>query len=110
MTGRPQTSEERILKVLRAVPSGRIASYGQIARIAGLPRNARQVGAILKKLPAGSDVPWHRIVNARGIISSRGDNCEKRQRILLQLEGIRVDDSHRIDVRIYGWDGITQGN
>lgn len=99
------TSEERILKVLRAVPTGKVASYGQVARTAGLPRNARQVGAILGKLPDDSDVPWHRIVNSQGAISVRGGDCEKRQRMLLHLEGVKVDDRHRIDLHEFAWDG-----
>ena len=61
----------RIYAVVRRIPRGRVASYGQVARLAGLPGHARQVGYAMHALPAGTTVPWHRVVNAQGAVSRR---------------------------------------
>ena len=78
-----------IWQVVAAIPAGYVASYGQVARQAGLGRGARQVGAALKGLPAGTRLPWHRVLNARGKIAlpvgSRGHALQKRR---LQAEGV----------------------
>jgi methylated-DNA-protein-cysteine methyltransferase-like protein len=90
--------------VIRRIPRGRVATYGQIAILAGFPRNARQVGNALRHLPEGGTVPWQRVVNSRGEISrrSRADDDEL-QRILLEAEGITFDLEGRLDLRRYGW-------
>lgn len=82
---------------VRKVPRGRVASYGQIAELAGLEGHARQVGYALHALPADSGVPWHRVVNAKGEISPRsaGDSHEL-QRMLLEAEGVQFDAKGRI--------------
>jgi methylated-DNA-protein-cysteine methyltransferase-like protein len=74
-----------------------VASYGQIAELAGLEGHARQVGYALHALPADSGVPWHRVVNAKGEISPRsaGDSHEL-QRMLLEAEGVEFDEKGRI--------------
>ncbi len=73
MSIRGTTSDRypRIYSVVRRIPNGRVATYGQIARLAGLPGGARQVGYALHALDEDSDVPWQRVVNARGRVSSR---------------------------------------
>lgn len=96
---------ERIYAAVRAIPSGRVATYGDVATLAGLDGHARQVGYALHALPEGHDVPWHRVVNARGEISARssGDSHEL-QRHLLEAEGVQfrgekiVMREHRIAV------------
>jgi methylated-DNA-protein-cysteine methyltransferase-like protein len=82
-----------ILRAVRAIPRGRVATYGQIARLAGLGGQARRVGYALAALPSGSRVPWHRVVNAAGRISVRsGDrSVEMLQRRMLEREGVRFD-------------------
>lgn len=94
-----------ILAAVRAIPRGRVATYGQIARLAGLEGQARRVGYALAALPAGSGVPWHRVVNAEGRISMRsGDRgVEILQRRLLEREGVRFGKSDRIDLTRYRW-------
>lgn len=96
-------SYERIYAQIRRVPSGRVATYGQIAALAGLEGHARQVGYALHALPDES-FPWHRVVNARGEVSprSRGDSHEL-QRILLEAEGVEFDHRGRIDLRRFQW-------
>ena len=63
----------RIYEVVRRIPEGRVATYGQVAALADLPGHARQVGYALHALPEGGNVPWHRVINARGAISLRSD-------------------------------------
>ena len=92
-----KTRWETFYEQVRKVPRGRVASYGQIAELAGLEGHARQVGYALHALPADSGVPWHRVVNAKGEISPRsaGDSHEL-QRMLLEAEGVKFDAKGRI--------------
>jgi methylated-DNA-protein-cysteine methyltransferase-like protein len=95
-----------VARVVRRVPRGRIVTYGQVARMAGRPGAARMVGWALHSLPEGSRVPWHRVINARGAISSRGvPLAEEIQRQLLLREGIGFSDKGRIDLERYRWNG-----
>ncbi len=90
--------------VIRKIPHGRVATYGQVAALAGLPRHARHVGAALRNLDDEGAVPWHRVVNASGRVSPRDDpTCSAIQRALLEQEGVRFDASGRIDLRRCGW-------
>lgn len=94
---------QRILDTIRDIPEGCVASYGQIAEIAGLVRGARQVGYALKTLPDGHDVPWHRVITASGRIAfEKGSPRFMEQRERLVMEGIAVN-SGRIDMRIFRW-------
>jgi methylated-DNA-protein-cysteine methyltransferase-like protein len=91
--------------VVRHIPRGRVATYGQVADLAGFPGCARQVGYALAALPDGSDVPWHRVVNARGEVSRRagGSAFETIQRVLLEAEGVAFDAAGRISLERYRW-------
>lgn len=93
----------RIFAVVARIPCGQVATYGQIARLAGLGRMARQVGYALCTLPDDTDLPWHRVINARGEISLPSPQRE-RQRQRLGDEGVAPDASGRISLRTYGWD------
>ena len=95
---------ELIWSVVRKVPRGRVATYGQIAEVAGLEGHARQVGYALHNLPAKSSVPWHRVVNAKGEISARsGGDSHELQRLLLEAEGVEFDAKGRMDLKRYQW-------
>lgn len=95
---------QRIWATVDAIPRGKVASYGQIAREAGLPRNARQVGYALRNLPAGSKLPWHRVVNSQGEISARGKPAaEKSQQKRLRAEGVEFDARGRVPLKKFGW-------
>ncbi|MBC8067228.1 MAG: MGMT family protein [Deltaproteobacteria bacterium] len=95
-------SYRRIYATVTRIPAGRVASYGQIAQLAGLPGGARQVGYALHAIPEGTNLPWHRVVNARGEISLDGEPArEQKQR--LRREGVRFDARDRIDLRAFGW-------
>jgi len=90
--------------VVRRIPKGRVATYGQIASLAGLAGHARQVGYALHALPDGTIVPWHRVVNAAGRISTRAaPGGELVQRILLEKEGIRLDGRGRVPLDQLRW-------
>jgi len=102
---RPGTTRGRIYAVVRRIPRGRVATYGQVATLAGLAGHARQVGYALHALPAGSSVPWQRVVNARGEISLRSvPGAGLTQRMLLEREGIRFDARGRIGLERYRWE------
>lgn len=95
---------ELIWSRVRKIPRGRVATYGQIAELAGLAGHARQVGYALHYLPPRSNVPWHRVVNAKGEISPRsaGDSHEL-QKMLLEAEGVELDLRGRIDLKRFRW-------
>ncbi len=95
---------ERVWAVVRRIPPGRVATYGQVAALAGLGHQARQVGYALHALPAEGFAPWHRVVNARGAISlPPGGGADVTQRLRLEREGVRFDARGRIDLERYGW-------
>ena len=103
----PQGNEAAaaIYAVIRRIPKGWVATYGQVAAMAGLPRRARLVGQILQHLDPASDVPWHRVVNAKGEVSytlSRHGSDALQQR-LLEKEGIEFDDRNRFDLERFRW-------
>ncbi|NNG03075.1 MAG: cysteine methyltransferase [Inquilinus sp.] len=103
MVSAPSPLYRRIYSVAAQIPAGRVASYGQIARIAGC--GARVVGYAMAALPAGGDIPWHRVINSRGMISPRADGDTARQRRLLEAEGLRFDRAGRLDLAAVGWAG-----
>ncbi|MDR3419540.1 MAG: MGMT family protein [Nevskia sp.] len=91
-----------IWKVVKAIPPGRVATYGQVARLAGLPRRARLVGTALNEAPAAS-LPWHRVINAQGRISLPPNSPGQReQRRRLREEGV-VFVRGRVDLDRFGW-------
>ena len=100
---RARADHQRILALIDSIPRGRVATYGQIAREAGLAGRARQVGALLRDLPAGSRLPWHRVINAQGAISPRPGPGMRSQRRLLRAEGVRFDARGRVDLQRFGW-------
>lgn len=95
---------DRIHATVMTIPTGRVATYGQVAKEAGLPRRARMVGTALRHLTEDSGVPWHRVVNAGGRISERPrPDAVIEQRILLEDEGVVFTPSGRIDLKKFGW-------
>ena len=98
------SSWQRIYAVVRRIPRGRVATYGQVAAVAGLPGRARQVGYALAALPNGSAVPWHRVINAQGRLSleRRGPGGGVVQRQRLESEGV-VFEGRRVSLERFGW-------
>ncbi len=96
---------EQIYRVVRQIPPGKVATYGQVAALAGIPRQARQVGYALFQVAPGSDFPWQRVVNAQGKISYspfREGNDDFQQQLLID-EGIVFDPDGKIDLQQYQW-------
>ncbi len=97
---------EAVCAAVARVPRGRVATYRQIAWMVGFPRRPRQVGMVLKGLPEGTDLPWHRIVNSKGYVPSKGRWWGAMVQIgRLRDEGIEVDDEGNLDLGRFGWDG-----
>ena len=96
---------ECIWQVVHAIPPGRVATYGEVAALAGLPRRARLVGRVLGQLPAGSRLPWHRVIGAGGRIVVR-DGGEAEQARRLRKDGVVVRNG-RVNLRLYGWQNET---
>ncbi len=104
MKPRSSTNYRRIYAVVRRIPEGRVATYGQVAAEAGLPGHARQVGYALHDTPDGETLPWHRVINAKGEVSPRSEpGWEGFQRQLLEAEGIEFRRG-RIDLERYRWE------
>ncbi|HNT76778.1 MAG TPA: MGMT family protein [Anaerolineae bacterium] len=99
------TNFDRIYALIRRIPIGKVASYGQIARWLGWPRGARTVGWALRALTDDAgDVPWHRVINSQGRISLDAEGT-RIQRELLEAEGVTFDSAGRIDLKTYAWVG-----
>ena len=97
-------SYQRIYAVVRRIPRGRVATYGQIASLAGLPGHARQVGYALHALEIDERVPWHRVINARGEVSPRSaPGWDRVQRQHLEREGVVFDARGRVALDRYRW-------
>jgi methylated-DNA-protein-cysteine methyltransferase related protein len=97
---------ELIYAVVRQIPSGKVATYGQVAELANLPGQARLVGYALYKVDMQSpDVPWHRVINAKGEISTSPfrHGAEYLQRSLLEQEGIEFSSDGKINFQRYRW-------
>jgi methylated-DNA-protein-cysteine methyltransferase-like protein len=97
--------QQRIYSVVSRIPRGRVATYGQVATLAGLPGHARLVGYALSALGDGSRIPWHRVVNAEGRISARRDGGPEAivQRLRLRRERVRFDARGRVRLDVFRW-------
>jgi methylated-DNA-protein-cysteine methyltransferase-like protein len=99
-----QNIYSRIYEIIYLIPHGKVATYGQIARLVSLPNGARQVGYALHKLKEGTDVPWFRVINRKGQISFPPDTtAASLQRSLLESEGVIFDTNNTIDLKKYQW-------
>jgi len=101
----------QIYAVVARIPRGKVATYGQVAALAGLTRHARLVGYAMFGLPAGSKLPWHRVINSRGEVSARSSPgpSEALQRHLLEREGVLFDARGRVALKRYRWDPDAGG-
>lgn len=92
-------AKERVWQVVAAIPRGRVATYGQVAQLAGMPQQSRLVGTILSRLPSGTRLPWHRVINSQGRISNPN---AARQKDRLAAEGVTLI-SGRVRLKDYQW-------
>lgn len=94
--------DHRIWQVVALIPPGKVATYGDVARLAGLPGAARRTGKALRSLPEKTKVPWHRVINSQGRISlPEGTRGHYTQRERLEAEGVVFSASGRIDLKKY---------
>lgn len=100
---RSSSTYERIYATVRRIPRGRVATYGQVAAVTGLPGRARQVGYALAALTVSTSVPWQRVVNAAGAISLPPMDGGISQRLLLEREGVRFGPADRIPLERFQW-------
>jgi methylated-DNA-protein-cysteine methyltransferase related protein len=105
------SSYPTIYNVVCQIPCGKVATYGQVADLAQLPGRARLVGYALYRVAPDSDIPWHRVINAKGEISESPVRygSDYLQRSLLEAEGIAFDAKGKIDLRIYRWKPTLEG-
>ncbi|MGF1724241.1 MGMT family protein [Photobacterium nomapromontoriensis] len=94
----------QIYSQIHQIPYGKVSTYGDIAKWAGFPGYARQVGRLMATLPEGSTLPWHRVINAKGEISLTGEGLQ-RQRSKLIAEGVDVTAAGKVKLKMYQWDG-----
>ena len=96
-------NKEKIWQIVYQIPNGKVSSYGQVARLAGLPGYARYVGHVMKNLPTGTKLPWHRVANSQGKLSFPRDSREYHtQKGRLEAEGV-VFVNGKISLKKYGW-------
>ncbi|OIQ51621.1 Methylated-DNA--protein-cysteine methyltransferase [Pseudodesulfovibrio hydrargyri] len=94
---------QKIIETIRAIPEGSVTTYGRVAALAGNRRGARQVARVLHTSSRTENLPWHRVINREGRISLGELQGYDEQKRLLQAEGVRFDETDRIDLERFGW-------
>ncbi|MBL8525114.1 MAG: methylated-DNA--[protein]-cysteine S-methyltransferase [Betaproteobacteria bacterium] len=101
-----------VYAMVKKVPKGKVATYGQIAALVGHPRHSRHVGFALSSMPMSVKIPWHRIINSAGRISLRRRNWDSGgddlQKVLLEAEGVRFSAEGKVNLRVYRWEGAPK--
>jgi methylated-DNA-protein-cysteine methyltransferase-like protein len=92
---------QQVVAIIKGIPEGYVMTYGQIAAQAGSPRGARQVVRILHSLSAKYDLPWHRVVNAKGEITIQDEESRYMQKLYLENEGVRINGKNIVDLENY---------
>jgi methylated-DNA-protein-cysteine methyltransferase related protein len=91
----------RVINIIKQIPKGKVMTYGQIAKLAGSPRAARQVVRILHSMSKTHNLPWHRVVNSKGELAIKDEEGLLSQQIFLEEEGVKVSQYNRIDLEVY---------
>ena len=107
---RDSSFSQNVIRIVRSIPSGRVATYGQIAACAGNPRGARGVVWVLHAASRRHNLPWHRVVNACGTISLRPGEGYEEQRSRLEAEGVHFDEHGRLDLMRRLWPLVAPGS
>ena len=98
---------EKVYRLVQRVPPGNVVSYGAIAKMLEHPHAARTVGWAMHSIPKGMDVPWWRVINSKGRVSLSGERGARRQRELLEAEGVEFDERGSVDWDRFGWEGLS---
>lgn len=96
-----ETFTERVIKIIKDIPEGKVMTYGQIAKLAGSPRGARQVVRILHSMSKKYNLPWHRVINSKGEIGLTEDESYNIQKLFLQSEGVEIINRSKINLKEY---------
>ena len=99
----PKSFYQRVIAIIKNIPEGKIATYGQIATYAGNPRAARQVSFILHSSSEKENLPWHRVINSKGSISLKPGHGYELQKQMLKKEGITFKENDCIDLKRFLW-------
>ena len=98
--------KDRVIQIILKIPYGKVTTYGTIATIAGVPRGGRLVGGVLHFNSEKIDLPWQRIINRFGFISTKClEHPKEAQKALLEQEGVEVSEDFMVDLKRYGWWG-----
>lgn len=98
-----ESKDQKIWQVVLSIPKGKVASYGQVAKMAGLGRQARYIGCALGKLPAGHQIPWYRVLRSNGQIAfPEGSEQFEKQKTKLEQEGVKVERG-RVKLNVHQW-------
>lgn len=95
---------EQVIRIIQSIPEGKVMTYGGVARAAGSPRGARQVVRVLHSMSRKYKLPWHRVINAKGMISLTEDESSSLQKLYLQEEGIIFDEKGAVDLKQFQFD------
>jgi methylated-DNA-protein-cysteine methyltransferase related protein len=95
---------EQVIRIIQSIPEGKVMTYGGIARAAGSPRGARQVVRILHSMSRKYKLPWHRVINAKGMISLTEDESSSLQKLYLQEEGIIFNEKGVVELKQFQFD------
>lgn len=96
--------KSRVIQVVKKIPYGKVTTYGSVATLSGLPRGGRLVGGILHFCTESEDLPWQRVINREGYISTRClEHPKALQKALLEDEGVEVSNDFIVDLKKYGW-------
>ena len=101
----PSEFTQEVIKIIQSIPKGKVLTYGMIAKLAGNPRAARQVSWILHSSSKKYDLPWHRVINSKGLIALNSDKDRYYQKNLLKEEGIKFKSEFGINLNKYLWVG-----
>lgn len=99
---------QQVKDLIKEIPAGHVATYGQIATYAGNPRASRQVAWILHSSSQKDELPWHRVINSKGKISLPREHGYEEQKALLEAEGVVFDTNNKIDFKIYLWQPLER--
>lgn len=98
--------KDQVIAIIKSIPSGKVTAYGTVAALAGLPRGGRLVGGILHHNTEAFDLPWQRVINREGYISTKClEHPKAAQKALLEAEGVEVSPDFIVDLDKYGWWG-----
>lgn len=96
--------KNQVIQIIKQIPRGKVTTYGTVAALAGFPRGARLVGGILHGFTEPEDLPWQRVINREGYISTKClEHPKQAQKALLEGEGVEVSDEFIVDLEKYGW-------